>query len=191
MSFKRKLFPNRSQTNNPSSSGREIDLRSEFDEIVFGGPTSLPHGKTVLVRRARLDSDDKPVACVCKDELTKEADPDCKFCLGEGFYWDEKKETCYSTYVGADGGLSTRVRQLFPGQIRVDTKIFYFRYDTSISYRDKIVEIELDTEGDIIVPYSRESIYKPQTINKYRADYGRIEYIAIHCREDDAIRLDK
>ena len=93
-------------------------------------------------------------------------------------------------YVGADGGLSTRVRQLFPGQVRVDTKIFYFRYDTIISYRDKIVEIELDTEGDIVVPYRREAIYKPQTINKYRADYGRIEYIAVHCREDDAIRLD-
>lgn len=191
MSFKRKLFPNRSQSTRSSGSGREVDLRSEFDEIVFGGPTSLPHGKKVLVRRARLDSNHKPVACVCKDELTKEASPDCTFCLGEGFYWDESLETCYSMYVGADGGLSTRVRQLFPGQIRVDTKIFYFRYDTSISYRDKIVEIELDTEGEIIVPYTREAIYKPQTINKYRADYGRIEYIAVHCREDDAIRLDK
>lgn len=94
-------------------------------------------------------------------------------------------------YVGADGGLSSRVQQLFPGQIRVDTKIFYLRYDTAVSYRDKIVEIELDTEGDIVVPYTREAIHTPQTINKYRGDYGRIEYIAIHCRENDAIRLDK
>ena len=191
MSFKRNLFPNRTRSSSSSAaSGREIDLRSEFDEIVFGGPTSLPHGKQVLLRKARLDSDSIPVPCTCKDALTKEAAPSCPFCLGEGYYWDESLETCYSMYVGADGGLSTRVRQLFPGQVRVDTKIFYFRYDTIISYRDKIVEIELDTEGDIVVPYRREAIYKPQTINKYRADYGRIEYIAVHCREDDAIRLD-
>ena len=192
MSFKRNLFPNNSESSRSgASSGREIDLRSEFDEIVFGGPTSLPHGKKVLIRKARLDSDHKPIACVCKDDLTKEGAPSCPYCLGEGFYWDESLETCYSMYVGADGGLSTRVRQLFPGEVRVDTKIFYFRYDTSISYRDKIVEIELDTEGAIVVPYTREAIYRPQTINKYRADYGRIEYIAVHCREQDAIRLDK
>ena len=123
MSFKRKLFPNAQSTprRNTSLSGREIDLRSEFDEIVFGGATSLPHGKRVLIRRARLDSDSVPIPCTCKDELTREAAPSCPFCLGEGFYWDESIETCYSMYVGADGGLSARVRQLFPGQLRVDT----------------------------------------------------------------------
>lgn len=198
MSFKRILFPNgkassniRSSTSNTSNSGSEIDLRAEFDEIVYGGPTSLPHGKKVLLRKARLDSDFKPISCVCKDSQTSEADTECPYCLGEGFYWDEKEAICYSVYIGADGGLSARIRGLFPGQIRVDSKVFYFRYDTEISYRDKIVELELDTEGNIVVPYHREAIYKPQTINKYRADFGRIEYIAVYCRENDAIRLDK
>jgi len=192
MAFKRSLYPNQGNRSRFSSgSGREIDLRVEFDEIIFGGPTSIPHGKQVLIRRARLDDNNRVVDCVCKSKLTKEADMDCPYCLGEGHYWDEELIICYARFVGADGGLSTRVKKLFPGEIRVDTKIFYFKYDSAISYKDKIIEVQLDTEGNLVVPYFRESIYKPQTINPYRSDYGRVEYIAVHCREDDAIRLDR
>jgi len=192
MAFNRKLYPNQSKKSRFSSgSGREIDLRVEFDEIVFGGPTSIPHGKQVLLRKARLDSNYKVEDCVCKGALNKEADMDCPYCLGEGHYWDEELVTVYSRFVGADGGLSTRQKNLFPGTIRVDTKIFYFRYDTLLSYKDKIIEVQLDTEGNLVVPYFRDAIYKPETINPYRSDFGRIEYFAVHCRENDAIRLDR
>ena len=125
MAFKRSLYPNQGgQSRFSSASGREIDLRAEFDEIVFGGPTSIPHGKQVLLRKARLDADYKVIDCVCRSELSREADLDCPYCLGEGFYWDEELITVYSRFVGADGGLSMRQKNLFPGQIRVDTKIF-------------------------------------------------------------------
>jgi hypothetical protein len=192
MPFTRKLYPNSgSKSRFFSSSGREVDLRAEFDEIVFGGPTSIPHGKRVLLRKARLDEKHKAIDCVCKSKLSKEPDLDCAFCLGEGYYWDEINCTVYSRFAGAQGSLSSREKDLFPGQIRVDSKIFYFRYDTVISYKDKIIEIQLDTEGNLVVPYFRESIYKPETIIPYRSDYGRIEYIAVHCRENDAIRLDR
>ena len=50
--------------------------------------------------------------------------------------------------------------------------------------------MKLDEEGAVVVPYLRESIYEPQTIQKMRSDNGRIEYIALHCREDSAIRSD-
>ena len=63
-------------------------------------------------------------------------------------------------------------------------RIFYFRYDTEISYKDKIIELKLDTEGHPVVPYIRESIYQPSTINRLRSDNGRIEYLTIYCRED-------
>lgn len=113
---------------------------------------------------------------------------ECPFCLGEGFYWSEAWGVAYSTYVGADGGQANRVRGLAPGTIRVDYKVFYMRYDTNLSYQDKIIEPRLDSEGDPVVPYTREAIYKPQTIVDYRSDRGRIEYLAIYCREQDAIR---
>ena len=194
MSFKRKLYPERSgiTTSSSSSGSTEIDLRKEFDEIVFGGNGTLPHGQTLVHRKMRRDDDNNLVSCSCRDSITDEPDTEasCPFCLGEGYYWDEDWIVGFSGYIGASGGLSNRVKGLFPGSIRVDYKIFYFRYDTELSYRDKIVEIQLDTEGEVVVPYRREAIYKPQTIVKYRSDYGRIEYIAVYCLESDAIRQD-
>ena len=70
-------------------------------------------------------------------------------------------------------------------------EIFFFRYDTNIFYEDKIVEISLDTEGKPVSPLYREAIYKPSTLTKYRSDYGRIEFIAAYCKEEDAWRFDK
>jgi hypothetical protein len=93
-------------------------------------------------------------------------------------------------YTGADEGLSSRIRQIWPGQIRVDYKVFFLRYDTEIEYGDKIVEIKLDLEGNPILPYKREAIYSIQTLIKYRSDRGRVEYIGVYCREEDAIRPD-
>jgi hypothetical protein len=141
----------------------------------------------------RRDANNSLMVCTCTSSLTGEPDTEksCPFCLGEGFYWDESWATGYGVYVGADGGNAGRVRGLKPGSVRIDYRIFYLRYDTDISYRDKIIDPKLDTEGEAVVPYVRESIYKPQTINRYRADNGRIEYIAVYCREDDAIRVDE
>lgn len=93
-------------------------------------------------------------------------------------------------YSGSQGGLAGRLTYMPPGQLRVDQRIFFFRYDTPIRYGDKIVEMKLDEEGAVVVPYIRESIYKLETIQKYRSDNGRLEYYAIHCREEDAIRPD-
>ena len=50
--------------------------------------------------------------------------------------------------------------------------------------------MRLDEEGALITPYTREAIYKPQTIAKMRSDNGRIEYYAVYCREEDALRHD-
>lgn len=194
MGFKRKLYPTGFTTSGFSSSagaGRsEIDLRAEFDELIFGGNGKIPHGRELLIRRMRRGPDNKLIKCTCVDTETREGDFSCPYCAGEGYYWDETWITGYSMYVGADGGLGNKAKWLMPGIVRADTKIFYFRYDTIITYYDKIVEVRLDVEGEAIVPYEREAIYKPQTINVYRSDYGRAEYVAVHCQENDAIRQD-
>lgn len=198
MGFKRKLFPKGNNTGALESKKAtgltaEVDLRKEFDDLVFGGPTSISHGRTLLLRKTRRDEDNNPIVCPCVDELTGEPDTEkaCPFCLGEGFMWDENWVIGYATYVGADGGQANRIRGLTPGTIRADHRIFYLRFDTEITYKDKIVEVKLDTEGDPVVPYVRDSIYKPQTIVRYRSDGGRVEYLAIYCNENDALRLDE
>jgi hypothetical protein len=168
----------------------EIDLRKEFDEIVFGIDGCKPHNHLVLIREARKDNLGKIIKCSCVDPLTDEADQEneCRYCLGSKYIWDERFIRCYSSLVGADGGKGNRTKRILPGEIRTDYKVFYLRYDEKISYRDKIIELSLDLEGNLIVPYRRETIYRPETIQTYRADNGRVEYIAVYCREENSIR---
>ena len=171
--------------------GNEIDLRVEFDRIVFGDEQHIPHGHWILIRRMRRESNGDAVYCTCMEgQTTREADPRCSYCGGEGYLWDEEWMKTYSMYGGADNGLLRRETYMAPGSIRADYKIFFLRYDSGIRYGDKVVEVALDIEGQIQIPYVREAIYKPQTINTYRSDYGRIEYFALYCREEDAIRSD-
>ncbi len=192
MAITRSLYPSGlSYTQTYTVAGsREIDLRREFDEIVFGGPNSIPHGHRLLLRKMRRDSGGNTISCACVDPITRESDTEttCQFCLGEGKYFDEDWLIGFSGFVGADGGMANRLITMFPGPIRIDYKIFYLRYDTDITYEDKIIELELDTEGIPVVPYKREVIYKPQTIVKHRSDRGRIEFISIYCREENALR---
>ena len=168
----------------------EVDLRDEFDRLIFGTDGKIQHGHWVAVRHMRRESDGSATECVCRDSISKDPDPDCSYCLGEGFLWDEEWYIAYSMYSGSDGGLGSRGTWMPPGQVRVDYLIFFFRYDVPLIYGDKIVQMKLDTEGDPVVPYVREAIHKPHTINTYRSDGGRIEYIATYCREEDAIRPD-
>ncbi len=187
MSFKRKLFKNQTLK---SKSGNELNLRSEFETLVFGGSGEIPHKKRIVLRRFRLDSDNKKLSCSCLDSVTREPALECQYCLGEGYFWDEEFADCYSTFLGADSGQGNRKRNLAPGLLRVDYKIFYLKYDKDFKYTDKIIELKLDTEGQPVVPYIRQAIYNPQTIVENRSDYGKLEYYSVYCREQDAIRED-
>lgn len=172
------------------SSRGEIDLRAEMDCILFGSPTSPPKGYPMVIRRMRRNVKGIPIPCECKHKFSNEPDPDCSYCFGEGDLADEEWFIGRSEYVGSDGGLGNRFRIFPAGEIRADAKLFFFRYDTPIVYGDKIVEMKLDNDGRPVVPYVREAIHKPQTVNRLRGDYGRVEYIACYVLENDAIRSD-
>ena len=167
----------------------EVDLRKEFDEIVYGINGCKPHNTLILVRNMRL-RDGNRIQCECYDTLTNEAnsETECKYCLGEGYIWDERFTRCYSNLIGADGGKANRTRRIMPGEILTDYKVFYLRYDEKISYYDKIIELALDIEGNLQVPYKRKRIYTPETIQENRADNGRIEFITVYAREEPSIR---
>jgi len=170
--------------------GSEVDLRDELDELFFGYKSGIRHGHQTAIRHLRRTSEGKPIACSCMNEITRDGDYDCSYCLGEKYLWDEAWYWTYSMYSASNMGLANRLKYMPSGALRVDFKVFFFRYDTNLRYGDKIIEMKLDEEGNLVVPYIRETIYFPQTIQKYRSDNGRIEYIAAPCREEDAIRLD-
>lgn len=189
-----RLFqPPYSQTGgNPSPvpKSAEVDLRAELDELFFGYKSGIRHGYLCLIRHLRRDSRNKPIACTCLNSITKDSDPDCSYCYGEGYLFDEQWHWTYSTYGGADGGLMSRNTWMPPGPVRVDYKVFYFRFDTSLYYGDKIVEVKMNTEGDVETPVIVTALYSPQTINKLRSDNSRVEFITVYCREQSAMRLD-
>lgn len=174
-----------------SSNRSEIDLRNEFDVLVYGDSQHIPHGHLVVVRNMRRDPDGYATKCVCLEvQQTVGPDPDCSYCLGEGYLWDENWGVTYSMHLNADSGLARKYMHMAPGLERTDYVVFFFRYDTNVNYEDKIVEMKLDLEGAPVLPYIRDAIYKPHTIKRLRADYGRVEYIGVFCREDDAWRSD-
>ena len=116
----------------------ELDLRKEFDEIVFGINGCRAHNHLILIREVRKDSNGNLIKCACVSDLSEEADAEssCRFCLGEKYIWDERFVRCYSSLVGADGGKGNRTKRPSPGEFRTDYKVFYLRFDEKISYMD-------------------------------------------------------
>jgi len=169
MSSRPSLFGTRKSSgtkkHSSSSSQGEIDLRAEMNDLLYGVDGGPRHGNLVLIRKMRRDADGYPTECTClANQTTRESDPDCSYCLGEGYLWDENWAWTFWMFAGADSGFVKRYVRMPPGEIRVDFKIFFFAYDTEILQGDKIVEVTLDTEGDVKLPYVREAIYKPQTL---------------------------
>ncbi len=53
---------------------------------------------------------------------------------------------------------------------------FFFSYDVDPKKDDRIVELELDSEGDPVTPYNRVAVYEFMLVRALRGDNGRIEY---------------
>jgi hypothetical protein len=161
-----------------SSSGKEIDLRDEFNEFLFGSPTEIAKGRPGILRRMRRNDDGDLVVCLCVDEKTGEPDRDtiCPYCWGEGYLWDEEWVTYYKMLVSSHEGLVRKDQPHKPGVSNIPFVFFYLEYDVTPSRFDKIVEVSLNTAGGISLPYTREAIYPIATSEAFRSDNGRIEY---------------
>lgn len=184
------LWPDSTGSNVGSING-EVNLRHEFDVLVYGPNKDGKngHGQLFLLRRARRDTKDQPVSCTCVNSLQgHHASPNCSYCLGEGFLWDEEWVMGYVNFLSSASGLGNKNIRFNPGIMHVETKVFYLRYDIDLKHGDKIVEVKLDRDGKVITPYVREAIYTPQTIYDARSDNGRIEFYEVYCREEDAAR---
>lgn len=175
----------------PSSGGIEVDLRSEFEQMMSGSIGEIPKEQKFILRRMRRDDNDLLVDCTCRDPLTKEPDTEeqCPFCFGEGYYFDEIWVKGYTMYWGPKGGFVNKRTNMQPGMISAYDKVFWIRYTVDITYDDKIIELKLDSEGRPIVPYRRKMIFRPETIMDMRSDNGRIEFKAIYVNENSAIRV--
>jgi len=172
------------------SSKIELDLRQELIDMFHGTSGEIPKKKKFLLRRMRRDSNNSLIECSCLSSITKEPDTEdeCIFCLGEGYYWDEIWIYGYSRINDTVAHLSNKRIAVQPGRVSTYEKIFYFEYDKIITKEDKIIELKLDYDGEISVPYKRNYIYMPETILELRSDFGRIEFIVVYTSENPAVR---
>lgn len=164
-----------------SSATTEASLRTEFIKTALGGIQEVAKFKPVLVRITRRDIKGKPVPCECASGITREPDKAqlCRICLGEGVKWDESSQLAYRV-------LSNPKEVQKPGGlINIPLVVFYLRYNTPLTILDKIVELVLDLEGQIVEPIKRENVFKIQHVEPYRLDNGKVEFMkAWGFRED-------
>jgi hypothetical protein len=126
----------------------------------------------------RKDANGELIHCDCVDEKTGEPDKDtpCPYCSGEGYLWNESWITLYKA-LHFTQGKGTRANQPeVPGMSNIPRVYFYLESYVMPTKYDRIIEVSLDEEGEIIVPYKREAIYPIATPEGFRSDRGRVEY---------------
>lgn len=167
----------------------EIDLRYELHNILYGTGNETPKAMYGLLRSMNLDSSGNLVRCVCIDKITHEPDKDyyCPICMGERYIWAESLVKFYRVSIStfAHGAPTVWNKTKEYGQVNIASHIFYFEFDTIIKTSDKIIDISLDLEGNIIRPIQREVVWKINDLTKFRADRGRVEFIKVFCNDED------
>lgn len=168
------------------SSGREINMRTELIKTLFGSGQEIAKGMQGLLRKMRRDSAGNLIKCPCVSTITGEPDKDikCPVCFAEGFLWDETLFTFYKVELGGDGTLSQLQHQHTHSIIDTSTAVFYIPSTTVLTGQDKIVLLDLSTEGVPLSPLSRNSIYRINSLRDLRLDTAKLEFWKANCNED-------
>lgn len=161
----------------------EPDMRTEFNNTMDGHGVEVAKKQPAVLRKMRRDERGNLIQCGCVNVLTKEADRDyfCPVCWGEKWIWDEIFIDVYKIVLRSDVGLSTREDIIAPGLLNIPFVIFYIRSSVTITDKDRVVELILDTEGIPVQPYQREFLYRIGTLIDFRSDNGRLEYWKLDC----------
>jgi hypothetical protein len=158
----------------------EPDMRKEMRNTIHGSYPEIAKGTYGLHRKMRKDSQGQLEKCPCVDPVTKEPDKDnfCPICYGEGYLWDENFIRFYWVRFVGDSIVPID-KQTKPGTMDVPSNTFYLEYNSTIETQDKLIEIDLDSEGKIVQPIKRINIWRPEEIIRFRADTGKLEFIKV------------
>jgi hypothetical protein len=148
----------------------ELDLRVELNRTFNGAVDEIPKGRVGMLRRMRRDENNKAIRCECRDPQTDEPSKDyyCRYCLGMGFLWDERKMLYYKN----------------EDTFNKDSFMFYIQYDKDINTEDYIVELLIDKEGSPVLPVQRYKIYNILEVFPYKSDNGRLEFWKVLAQEE-------
>lgn len=189
MSNPSQVFPPPYSYVSNSNVGKEISIRDEFLSTIFGSSKEIAKSYRCLLRRMKLTSSGKPEKCPCVDRITNEQDRDyyCPVCMGERYIWSEQLINVYKVQHVDDNSMSSEKT----GNVNMNFAVFYLPYNIDVNLQDKIIEIRLDVEGEIVNPIKRAQIWQLTEVVNLRLDTGRLEFIKLFARIEDVRYLNK
>jgi len=143
-----------------------IDLRDQMYDMLE------KHGHYVFLRQSTGRR------CSCWDEAAQEADPNCSYCTGEGWLYEDVKVLGRKTFV-TDPMTAAFLNKLTPlGRVSVSDQVFWIKYDKNPDRLDKILEVSLDSRGEVEKPYRIEIAWEINWAQDFRDKWGRVEFWA-------------
>jgi len=157
----------------PLSGSTEPDMRREMNNTLDGGYPELAKGQSALFRKMRRTASGTLQKCPCVDSVTDEPDIDtfCPVCHGEGNLWDETYIEIYK--------VNERNELIYKAPITV----FYCKSSVDITTDDRIIQLVLDTEGEVAQPLKRKKRFKIKEAIDFRSDGGKLDYWKLDCYE--------
>lgn len=164
----------------------EIDLRTEFNNTIYGKNPEIEKGQAGLLRRFRLE-DGARIKCPCVDVVTGEPDREirCPVCLAEGYLWDETSLDFYHARVGTETSATAQDVLQKAGLMNTETEVFYIPSTFDLTETDKIVLLQLNKDGTVVTPNRRLYLYRIAELRPMRLDSGRLEFWKAYVYEDN------
>jgi hypothetical protein len=162
-------------------------MRQELINTLRGSYPEVAKGHYGILRRVQRDEDNLPVRCPCRSTTSKESDKTyfCPICFTTGFLFVEEYILFYHA-LGETTFADTQRRHITSAGISQATfDVFYFEYNEDIHNEDRILEVALTDEGDIITPINYLSSYRIDEAWCYRGDNGKLEYWKIWAHKEE------
>lgn len=166
---------------------KEIDLRAELNQFLFGATDEVPKGQLLILRKMRVQdgilipnrATDLQV-CDCKSATSNEPDIDyrCSLCDGEGYLFDDTIIPGYKT--DRFGYQDVEVYEKH-GKNTVAMSFFFVQYHDDITRFDKILEPVINREGAVVTPVQILQSHNIHMAQRFKGDNGRIEYYRLSC----------
>jgi hypothetical protein len=167
----------------PRVTQKELDLRKEVKDTFKGSVYEIPKAFKVLLRKFRRNANNYRIPCSCNVAKEGQMHQKCTICLGEGYLWDEQYVETFKVDIGSDQEKAGASLLTEIGRSKKQFCKFYLQEFIKIDYEDKIIELALDIDGNLIKPDHRGITWTINTLNEKRSDTGRIEYIILYCRK--------
>lgn len=162
------------------TSSLDISIRDEVTKTLEGTNTEFGRGRWFLLRRLLRDSNDRPIDCAkCKKKAyhTPIVNAVCDACFGVGYIWEEQWVIGYKwSGMSRASGRADFKKHVEAGFYEYNNNVIYLKYDTHPRIGDKIIEVSVTEDGQVITPFIREMSWDITAIDEHFLDQGRIEY---------------